>query len=458
MAKNVLDKKKISVGLDIGTTKICALVIEDAGEGAYNILSCAITENTGVNRGVIVNIEKTVANIQKVIKEAEQQSGIEISKVVAGLAGDHIESLSEVSTITISNQNQVVGQSDVDRVIDELRKSKISADRKIIHIVPYEYIVDGQDGIINPIGMYGVRLQANVHIVSGMRTAVQNINRCVEENAGLILKDIVLEPIASSIALLTEDEQEVGVCLIDIGGGTTDITIFKDNVLRFTTVIGIGGNKVTDDIKSAFKTTAMEAERIKCSYGHTFLPSLMRQKELFIIRGVGGMQPQEVSKEELCEVIQPRMEELLEMCNEEVIKSGFANTLGAGIVITGGSALLQGTDELAARIFNAPVRIGYPSGEKYRGLSEIIESPKYSTAVGLALHSLFLDDLDNNKSTLQSSSSIDSVGVNNIENKKEDKDEYDNQSIIDSEIEEPITTKNKKESWINKTKDWLSKL
>ncbi len=413
MSQEQQRSKKIAVGLDIGTTKVCILVIEELDNQAYNILSCVSTENIGVNRGVIVNIEKTVNAIKKVTQEAEQQAGIKIKEVVAGLAGDHIESLSEVSTVTISNQNQIVTQEDVSRVIDELRKSKISADRKIIHIVPYEFIVDGQDGIINPVGMYGVRLQANVHIVTGMRTAVQNINRCVEENANLVLKDIVLEPIASSTALLSEDEQEVGVCLIDIGGGTTDMTIFKDNVLRYTTVIGIGGNKVTDDIKSAFNTTAVEAERIKCSYGHTYLPSIMRKDEPFIIRGVGGNAPKEFTKMELCQIIQPRMDELFEMCSEEVIKSGFGGKLGAGIVITGGSSLLKGTDELASKVFEAPVRIAYPSGEKYRGLADAIESPKYSTAVGLALHALSL--------TKESSENVVEVEEEKEEEKPEEK-------------------------------------
>ncbi len=399
MSQEQLQNKKIAIGLDIGTTKVCALVLEELEDSSYNILSCASTENIGVNRGVIVNIEKTVNAIKKVITEAEQQSGKKITEVVAGLAGDHIESLSEVSTITISNENKIVTQADVDRVIDELRKSKISADRKIIHIVPYEFILDGQDGIINPVGMYGVRLQANVHIVSGLHTAVQNIGRCVEKDTHLKLRDIILEPIASSTALLAEDEEEVGVCLIDIGGGTTDITIFKDNVLRFTTIIGIGGNKVTDDVKSAFNTTAVEAERIKCESGHTFMPSIMRKDEHVLIPGVGGTAPKEITKTELCEIIQPRMEELFEMCNEEIIKSGFSGKLGAGVVITGGSSLLKGTDELASQIFQMPVRIAYPSGEKYKGLSDIIESPKYSTAVGLALHALSFSKNNDNQST-----------------------------------------------------------
>jgi cell division protein FtsA len=395
MQNTDVSNNKIAVGLDIGTTKVCAIVLtEGENQETYKIIGCATTVNTGVNRGVIVNIEKTVNAISKVVKDVEQQSGIKISDVVVGIAGDHIESLSEVSTISISNPNQVVSQSDVDRAIEELRKSKISSDRKIIHIVPYEYIIDGQDGITQPIGMYGVRLQANVHIVTGIKTAVQNINLCVEENSGLKVKDIILEPIASSIALLNDDEKEVGVCLIDIGGGTTDITIFKDDVLRYTSVIAIGGNKITDDVKVCFGTTKVEAERIKCDYGHSYKPSIMTKEELVMIHGVGGARHKEIQKGELCDIIQPRVEELFEICNEEIIKSGFSNALGAGIVLTGGSALLKGVDELAQRIFNVPARIGYPSGDKYLGLASEIESPKYSTAMGLALHSLNIANMD----------------------------------------------------------------
>ena len=385
-------KRKIAVGLDIGTTKICALVVEETDAGSYNILSRAETKNLGVNRGVIVNIEKTVSAIKTVISVAEQQSGIKIKDVVVGLAGDHVEAFSDISTITISNKNNIITQSDIDRVINDLSRSKISADRRIIHIVPYEYIVDGQDGIHDPRGMSGIKLQANVHIVSGLETALKNIYVCVEEKAGLSLKKIMLEPIASSQALLSEDEEEVGICLIDIGGGTTDITIFENNVLRYTTVIGIGGNNITEDIRRAFFTTTLEAERIKCTHGHTFLPTMMSKDETFMISGVGGRQPKEVTKGTLCSVIQPRMVELFQWCKEELDKAGYLDKLGAGVVITGGSALFAGTDELAANIFNLPVRIGYPSIQKYRGLTDDIGNPKYSTVVGLALEALKLNE------------------------------------------------------------------
>ncbi|MDR0927014.1 MAG: cell division protein FtsA [Ignavibacteria bacterium] len=385
----VSTNQKIAVGLDIGTTKVCAIILTEGEKNDnYKILGCSTTKNTGVNRGVIANIEKTVEAINKVVKEVQQQSGITFTDVVVGIAGDHIESASEVSTITINNPNQIVSQVDVDRVTEELRKSKISNDREIIHIVPYEYLIDGQGGITQPIGMCGVRMQANVHIVTGVKTAIQNIYRCVDNNAGLKVRNIVLEPIASSLALLNDDEKEVGVCLIDIGGGTTDITIFKDDVLRYTSIVAIGGNKITDDVRAGFRTTKDEAERIKCSYGHTFMPSIMKKDDTFMIRGVGGYPPQEPTKDQLCNIIQPRVEEIFEMCYGEILKSGFANELGAGVVITGGAALLKGTDELASRIFNSPVRIGYPSGENYVGLSTEIESPIYSTAVGLALYAL----------------------------------------------------------------------
>jgi len=386
------ENRKIAVGLDIGTTKICAIALaEGERNGTYSITGCDTVANLGVNRGVIVNIEKTVEAIKTVIHKLEQQAGTKISEVVVGIAGDHIESFSNVSTISISNPKKVIGKSDVERIIDELKTSKISADRKIIHIVPYEYIIDGQDGVTQPVGMYGVRMQANVHIVTGLNYSMQNIHLCVEEHCGLKVKDIILEPIASSIALLGNDEKEVGVCLIDIGGGTTDITIFKDEVLRFTSIVAIGGNKITDDVRTGIGTTRDEAERVKRTYGHSFKPSIMAKDEFFMIRGVGGAPHKDIKKEDLCDIIQPRVEELFEICNEEIMKSGFANGLGAGIVLTGGSALLKGVDELASRIFKVPVRIGYPSGNKYIGLTTEIESPIYSTAVGLALHSLNMD-------------------------------------------------------------------
>jgi len=442
------ENQKIAVGLDIGTTKICAIALtEGERKGTYNIIGCDTIINSGVNRGVIVNIEKTVEAIKNVIAKTEQQAGTKISEVVVGIAGDHIESFSEVSTISISNPKLIISQNDVERAIDELRKSKISADRKIIHIVPYEYIIDGQDGFTHPIGAYGRRMQANVHIVTGIRTAVQNINLCVEQNAGLQVKDIILEPIASSIALLGNDEKEVGVCLIDIGGGTTDITIFKDEVLRFTSVIAIGGNKITDDVRTGIGTTRDEAERVKRSYGHSFKPSIMTKEEVIMIRGVGGSPHKEIKKEDLCDIIQPRVEELFEICNEEIIKSGFANGLGAGIVLTGGSALLKGVDELAHRIFKIPIRIGYPSGDKYIGLSTEIESPIYSTAVGLALHSLDMDSVDSIK------------GAAYFDDQSEEK--YNN-TVTENDSEENISqtekTTSEKQNILSKVKNFFTDL
>ena len=451
MQNSKIENQKIAVGIDIGTTKICAIVLSEGEKSdTYKIIGCDIKVNAGVNRGVIVNIEKTVEAIKNVVTAVEHQAGIKISEVVAGIAGDHIESLSEVSTIAISNPNQIVSQNDVERAIDELKKSKISGDRKIIHIVPYEYIIDGQDGITQPVGMYVIRMQANVHIVTGIRTAVQNIHLCIEQNAGFKVKDIILEPIASSIALLNDDEKEVGVCLIDIGGGTTDITIFKDDVLRFTSVVAIGGNKITDDVKTGVGTTRIEAERIKCYYGHSFKPSIMAREEPIMIRGVGGGPHKEIKKEELCDIIQPRVEELFEICNEEIIKSGFANRLGAGVVLTGGSALLKGADELASRIFKTSVRVGYPSGEKYIGLSTEIESPIYSTAVGLALHSLAMDSI--RMDSIKGSSYFDNPHIEaRKEEVVEEKDDVE-------ENFQPQKEEVQKKSVLEKAKDFFTNL
>lgn len=437
-------KRKIAVGLDIGTTKVCALVIEENTDDTYNILSCAVTENRGVHRGVIVNIEKTVEAIKTVISTAEQQSGIKIKDVVVGLAGDHVEALTDVSTITISNQNNIITKADVDRVISDLSKSKIAAGRRIIHIVPYEYIVDGQDGIHDPIGMCGVKLQANVHIVSGLETALKNISVCVEEKVGLNIKKIMLEPIASSQALLSDEEEEIGVGLIDIGGGTTDLTIFENNVLRYTTVIGIGGNNITEDIRRTVLTTAIEAERIKCTYGHTYLPSLMKDDN-FQIGGAGSIKPKDMKKSDLCRIIQPRLMELFQMCKHEIeVTAGYGGKLGAGLVITGGSALFEGTEELATEIFNCPVRIGYPLGIKYKGLSDYIENPKYSTVVGLALEALKFND----KCEIEY---LDEKSSNDVDADENDGEDYD-------EEEENSDGKKKKEPKEKKEKRSLKEL
>lgn len=388
------DKPKVTAGLDIGTSKVCA-IIATAGDDPdnLNILGIGITESEGLNRGVVVNIEKTVNSIQKVIEQAEQQAGMKVDDVVVGIAGDHVESFQTKGIIGISNPNKEITNYDVDRVLEESRNIKIPAERKILHIMPQEFIIDGQDGITDPVGMSGVRLEANVHVVTGLVTALQNIERCVER-IDLNVRDIVLEPLASSYAVLDSEEKEVGVALIDIGGGTTDIAIFEENIIRFTSVFGIAGKQLTDDIRKGLGVIASQAERVKREYGHAFMDTIHKD-EVFMIPGIGGRKPMEVTKSYLCRIIQPRLEEILEFAFSEIKRSGYAGSLGAGIVITGGTALIRGVEELATDIFNMPVKIGMPKGISYSGLVPEITSPVYSTAVGLALYGI--DSNDNMK-------------------------------------------------------------
>lgn len=393
------DNEKLIVGLDIGTSKICALVSSpDEKPNSLNILGIGIAESEGMNRGVVVNIDKTIKSIRKVVDQAEQQAGIGINDVVVGIAGDHIDSFQTKGTIGISNSNHEITKMDVERVIDESRKVKIPSERKILHVMPQDFIIDGQDGIIDPVGMSGVRMEVNVHVVTGSETSIQNIYRCVQR-AGLNVKDIVLEPLASSYAVLDDEEKEVGVALIDIGGGTTDIAIFEENLIRFTSVIAIGGKHVTNDIRKVLGIIVSQAERIKKEYGHTHLDSVLND-EVIMIPGIGGRSPMEANKSYLTQIIQARMEEIFTFALTEIRRSGFSQKLGAGLVITGGCSLLRGVEELAQSVFGMPVKIGIPSGITYSGLGPEVENPIYSTAVGLALYGL--DDknkhkTDNNK-------------------------------------------------------------
>lgn len=377
----------ITAGLDLGTTKVCSIIAnEGQTPNSLNILGLGITESEGMKRGVVSNIDKMVKSIRKVIDQVEMQSGLKIDDVVVGIAGDHIESFRTRGIISISNPDNEIRKQDVERLLEDTRNVSIPAERKILHIIPQDYIIDGQDGIIDPVGMSGIRMEANVHVVTGMNSSLQNIFKCIER-AGLKVKDIILEPIASSNAILTEEEKEVGVAIVDIGGGTTDIAIFEENIIRYTSVFGIAGHQITDDIKHGMGIVKTEAERIKREYGHAFYGSIM-DDHVFMISGVGGRKPIEVTKGYLCQIIQPRMEEILEFAMNEIRRSGYASRLGAGVVLTGGSSLLRGMEDLAAAVFGLPVKIGIPSGITYSGLAPEVESPIYSTAVGLALHSM----------------------------------------------------------------------
>ncbi len=387
MSSTLKNGLPISVGLDIGTSKVCALVTSpDPSNNTLKILGIGIAESEGLNRGVVVNIEKTIRSIKKVIEQAEEQSGIKINEVTVGIAGDHIEAIKTRGIIGISNSEQEITQSDVERLLKDASKIAIPSERKILHVIPQDFIIDGQDGITDPIGMSGIRMEANVNIITGLKTAINNIYRCVER-LDIKVKDVILEPIASSKSVLLEAEKEIGVAIVDIGGGTTDVAIFEEGIYRFTSVFALAGKHVTNDIRKVLGIVTNQAEKIKRDYGHCHGDSIMKD-EVFMVPGIGGRKPMEIQKSQLCEIIQPRMQELFEFALAEINRSGYSHNLGAGIVVTGGTALLNGTEELAKEVFGMPVKIGIPTNLSYSGLAPEVGSPVYSTAVGLALNGI----------------------------------------------------------------------
>lgn len=386
------DEQNIAVGLDLGTSKVCVIVVsQNSASKKINILGVGVAESLGMKRGVISNIEKTTNAIQKAILIAEQQSGIKIKELVVGIAGDHIESYQTRGIVGISNPDKEITKEDVDRVLDECRNTQIPSERRILHIIPQEFIIDKQDGIYDPVGMAGVRMEAITHIVTGLSSSVRNIYRCVEK-LGISIKDIILEPIASAYSVLFEDEKELGVALIDIGGGTTDITIFEEGIIRFTKVIALGGMLVTSDIRTVVGIPDIQAERAKIEHGSCYGPHLVDNDEKFQIPGISGRKPKELKAKELCQIIQPRMEEIFQFALNEIRTSPYSARLGAGVVLTGGCSLLRGAEDLAEEVFGMPIKMGIPSVNGFSGLTREINNPSYSTAIGLALHSLKIEE------------------------------------------------------------------
>lgn len=371
--------EEIIVGLDIGTTKICAIVGE-VGENGLSIIGIGTHPSKGLRKGVVVNIESTVSSIKKAVEEAELMAGCEITSVYTGIAGGHIKSINSHGIIGIRNGE--VADADIKRVIDAAKAVNIPMDREIIHVLPQEFIVDDQDGIKEPLGMSGVRLEAKVHIVTAAVTSAQNIVKCCNRT-GLDVRDIVLQQLASSEAVLSPEEKELGVVLVDIGGGTTDIAVFADGSIKHTAVIALGGNHITNDIAVGLRTPNVEAEKIKKKYGCA-LASMVKRDEMIEVPSVGGRKPRTVSRQILAEIIEPRVEEILTLVNREVIKAGFEDVVASGVVLTGGSAGLDGMPDIAEQIFNLPVRKGVPAG--ISGLTDIVNSPMYSTGVGLVLY------------------------------------------------------------------------
>lgn len=372
-------KENLIVGLDIGTTKICCIVGEVTAEG-IDIIGIGSHPSKGLRKGVVVNIESTVASIKKAVEEAELMAGCGISSVYAGIAGGHIKGLNSHGVIAVKDSE--VKDSDVKRVIDAARAVAIPMDREVLHILPQEFIIDDQDGIRQPIGMSGVRLEAKVHIVTGAATSAQNIVKCANQ-AGLDVNDIILEQLASAEAVLGADEKELGVAIVDIGGGTSDIAIFVEGSIRHTAVLSIGGDHLTNDIAIGLRTPTDEAEKIKKKYGCS-LSSLVGKDDTISVPSMGGRKPRTLSRQLLADIIEPRVEEIFTLVRNEIIRSGYEDILASGIVITGGSALMEGMPELGEQIFNLPVRRGDPVG--IGGLVDVVNSPIYATGVGLVLH------------------------------------------------------------------------
>ncbi len=396
----------IIVGLDVGTTKVCAVVAGTDENGRINILGVGRSPSEGMMRGVVTHIEKTIRSISNAVAEAQSQSGVVIKSVIVGIAGDHIQSFQSRGVIGISGADAEVTQGDIDRLIEDTKRVALPSDRKIIHVIPQEFIIDGQDGVYDPLGMSGVRMEANVHIITGLVSAAQNIYKCVQR-AGLEVSDMVLEPLASSYAVLDDEEKEVGIALLDVGGGTTDLAVFEERTIRHTAVIGIAGKKVTDDIRKGLGILNDQAERIKKEYGFAYLPSVV-DDEPIVLPGVGGRSPVEIDKRLLAQIIQPRMEEIFEIAALEIKRSGYSKHLSGGVVLTGGGALIKGTADLAAEVLGMPVKIGIPSGFS-GGLVREIENPAYSTAVGLVYHGLKHQDRATIKGDSRKDKSMKSV-------------------------------------------------
>ncbi len=372
-------RDNLIVGLDIGTTKICAIVGNLTEEG-LDIVGIGTSPSRGLRKGVVINIESTVASIRKAVEEAELMAGCEIKSVYAGIAGGHIKGFNSQGVIAIKNRE--VCSEDVKRVIDAAKAIAIPMDREVIHILPQEFIIDDQDGIREPLGMSGVRLEAKVHIVTGAVASAQNIVKSCNR-AGLDVADIVLEQLASSEAVLSADEKELGVALVDVGGGTTDIAIFVDGAIKHTSVLSLGGNHLTNDIAVGLRTPMAEAEKIKQKYG-CCMASLVGKDETIEVPSVGGRKPRILSRQLLAEILEPRVEEIFTLVNREIVKSGLEDMIASGVVITGGSTILEGMPELAEQVFNLPVRRGLP--QRIGGLVDVVNSPAYATGVGLVVY------------------------------------------------------------------------
>lgn len=378
-------KNNLVVGLDIGTHKICAVVGEQTEQGP-EVVGVGIHPSNGLRKGVVINVEATIEGIKKAVEEAEIMAGCEINTVFAGIAGGHIRGFNSQGVVAVKNKE--VADADIDRVIDAAKAVAIPLDQEVLHVLPQEFALDGQGGIQEPRGMAGVRLEASVHIVTGAVAAAQNIIKCCNRT-GLNVADFVLEPLASAEATLTQEERELGVALVDMGGGTTDIALFHGGSVKHTAVLSVGGNHLTSDIAAGLHAPMVAAEQLKQRYGAVG-PDVVNRNEMLEVPSVGGRSPRTVSRQVLCEIIEPRLEEVFHLVHREITKSGYARQVVSGIVMTGGSTLLPGMVEMAERIFDVPVRQGVPGN--VAGLVDVVSSPVYSTATGLLLYGLGQQD------------------------------------------------------------------
>ncbi|MFN0315544.1 MAG: cell division protein FtsA [Burkholderiales bacterium] len=376
------ESKNLIVGLDVGTSKVVAMVAELKDDGGYDVIGFGVSHSRGLKKGVVVNIESTVTAIQRALEEAELMADCKIKEVYTGIAGSHIKSFNSHGMVAIKERE--VSQFDVDRVVETAKAVNIPTDQQILHILTQEFIIDGQEDVREPLGMAGVRLEVKVHIVTGAVAAAQNIMKCVRR-CGLEVEDLILQPLASAMAVLSEDEKDLGVCLVDIGGGTTDIAVFTQGAIRHTAVIPIAGDQITSDIAMALRTPTKEAEEIKQRHGCA-LREMANSGEMVEVPSVGDRGSRQLSRQTLAEVIEPRVEELYSLVQAELRRSGFEELLSSGIVLTGGSAAMQGMVELGEEIFHMPVRMARPNYQG--GLAEVVRNPRYSTVVGLLLSGL----------------------------------------------------------------------
>ena len=379
MIAKTREPKNLLVGLDIGTSKIVAIVAEALPDGKLEVIGLGQHASRGLKKGVVVNIESTVNAIQRALEEAELMADCKIREVMTGIAGSHIKSFNSHGMVAIKDKE--VSQVDVDRVIETARAVNIPMDQQILHILPQEFIIDGQEDVREPLGMSGVRLEVKVHIVTGAVSAAQNIMKCVRR-CGLEVRDLILQPLASATAVLSEDEKDLGVCLVDIGGGTSDVAVFIEGAIRHTAVIPIAGDQITNDIAMALRTPTKDAEDIKIAHGCA-LRQLAEANQTVDVPGVGERVPRQLSRQTLAEVIEPRVEELYSLIQAELRRSGFEELLSSGIVLTGGSSVMRGMVELGEEVFHMPVRLGAPNYAG--GLAEVVRNPRFATGMGLLL-------------------------------------------------------------------------